>query len=119
MKKRLSYIHQIMLSLVIAAISIPAMAHGDHDKEMFKVIPSYQAVEVAKNEIKRLVKAKQIHNKWLTIKDAEADLKRVDLRKEWIVTFKYKNHQTDSTDILVVHLTQNGYFQSFRLGAED
>jgi hypothetical protein len=115
-----NYLLQVVLSLaLLLAFSTPAIAHGDHDREMFKVIPSYQAVEVAKNEVARLVKAKQIHNKWLAAKDADAELKRVDLRKEWIVTFKHKNHQTESTDILVIHLTQNGFFQSFRLGAID
>jgi hypothetical protein len=120
MKSSIQYITLLLLSLVVTlSLTPPAVAHGDHDKEMFKVIPNYQAIEVAKNELKRLVKAKQIHSKWLTAKDAQADLRRVDLRKEWIVTFKHKNHQTESTDILVVHLTQNGYFQSFRLGALD
>ena len=100
-------LNRLVLVFVLTMLSTYGWAHPGHD-EPAPPLDQAQATQVAVGQLAQLIEDGKVDSAWGKIDSSSAELKRVEGRQNWVVTFV----DNQSKKVLTVMLTNTGTYLS-------
>ena len=102
----------IFTLVTLLSLSLNTLAHGDHGLPQEMNISQDQAIMIAKNEVTKQVKSKQISESWSPNDFSRVTMKRLNGRLVWEVSFTLPKDNNIDSKQMQVYVSKIGEFIS-------